>query len=343
MMNKLILSCILLFCAVQLHAQPSITAASMNPLAGEVFASLPLDTASVQPGAAGANLSWDFSSLIFIYNPIYDSYHAASATPYAGSFPDANIASENNITSGEFFYHKTTSTGWEILGYANNLYDFSYSNKQQAMTYPFTYNSVINDTYGGTTTHSGMTVTRTGTYFKKGIAYGGLTLPTGNFSGILLTQSIDAYSDAYGGTTPTTYGYNVTEYSWVSVAYKFPLLYKRIIEVSIDGVVTSTLAMARVSTAVSGIGESSNDDGRFALYPVPATTEINLGFYEQYTGEIVVDCFTITGQKVANLYTGKADPSNSVLTFDVSSLKEGLYLMQINTPEGMYMKKFVIR
>lgn len=337
-MKNVLLFVMALVISACLNAQPSLTSA-INPTQWDVFTTLPLDTASVQPGTAGANKTWDFSSLVFIYNPMYESFHAASATLYASFFPNANIASEVSTTSGEYVYHKCTSAGWEIHGYANNLYEFPYSNVQTVFTYPFTYNTQINDSYAGTQTYSGITLTRTGNYSKKGYAYGGLILPTGNFSNILLVQTQDNYID---DLVSNVYTYNVTEYAWYSTAYRFPLLYKRIMEVIVDGVPASTLAIARVSTTVSGRGEFSNDDGKIALYPQPAGDELNIGFHELFNGNLLVECYTLSGQKAATLFNTVAG-AETVYTCDISALSAGMYMLKIQAGDKTYVRKFVKR
>ena len=340
-MKQLIALSLMMILYGHLSSQPNLTSAN-SPAAGDIFASLPLDTASVQPGTPGANKTWDFSSLVFIYNPIWDNYITASSTPYFSAFPNANIASFTNLVSGEYYYHKTSSTAWEIHGYANNLYEFPYSNIHQIITYPFTYNSVLNDTYGGTTSHSGLTIVRTGTYYKKGIAYGGLILPTGNFSNILLNETLDDYTDVMSGGATQSTRYKTIEYSWNSPAYKFPLLYKRIVEIYVDGTLQSTLALAQVSTAVSGIG-STSDDGRIAVYPQPATDQLNIGFHEIPKGELLIECYSVSGQKISRLFHGRPDSGQSVFTFDVSGMKAGIYLIKIQSENGSITRKFIIR
>ncbi len=337
-MKKILLPLLILCVSSGLKSQPSLGAA-MNPVPYENYATLPLDTASVQPGTPGANKTWDFSSLVFIYNPLWDNYQTAASTLYAASFPDANIASWTNTTSGEFTYHKTMPSGWEIHGFANNLYEFVYTDVKKVMTYPFTYNTQITDTYGGVAQHSGLTITRSGNLSKKGVAYGGIILPTGNFSDVLLIETRETYTDVYSGDVTETRVYTITEYAWYSTSYRFPLLFKRIEEMSIDGTPQSTLAYARVSTEVSGI-ESTEFNGKLNIYPVPAADYINIDVNDFAHDKIIINCYSVDGRHIATLYEGISQGSQS-LRIDVSHLTKGVYFIRLESEKGLMTKRFV--
>ena len=73
---------------------------------------------SIYPGNTGAN-TWDFSLL---YNRVFDSlrFVNASSTPYAGSFPSANLCVINN--DGYEYYTKNTS-GIFLNGVASDYFN----------------------------------------------------------------------------------------------------------------------------------------------------------------------------------------------------------------------------
>ena len=46
-----------------LYAQPTLTAATTNPVAGDIFCHHQCNQAGITKGSSGAGVTWDFSSL----------------------------------------------------------------------------------------------------------------------------------------------------------------------------------------------------------------------------------------------------------------------------------------
>ena len=73
---------------------------------------------SISPGNPGVN-TWDFSLL---YNRVFDSltFVSPSATPYAGSFPSANLCV---INSEGYEYYTKNSSGIYLNGVASDYFN----------------------------------------------------------------------------------------------------------------------------------------------------------------------------------------------------------------------------
>ncbi len=82
------------------------------------------------------------------------------------------------------------------------------------------------------------------------------------------------------------------------------------------------------------VGEEA--DNVFKLYPMPATNFIHVELLNQNETITSISIKSITGKlvlKVANLSTAN---------IDISSLKAGIYFIQINTDKGQWIKKMIV-
>ncbi|MEM9024237.1 MAG: hypothetical protein AAGB22_10875, partial [Bacteroidota bacterium] len=121
------------------------------------------DTASgVSVGAAGANQSWDFSSLPL--DVVEDITFADPATTLSASlFPNADLAQEN---PNDTLFYKLTATEWSIDGQTGDILDLGFdvrvpfSPDLTILQFPSTFNdnftsitvidSTLEDTFTGT-------------------------------------------------------------------------------------------------------------------------------------------------------------------------------------------------
>ena len=103
--------------ALEVTAQPVITHNGNAPQIGESY-NYAGSTGSFEPGAAGANQTWEFSSISPSFTFTSEAVNPVT-TPYADNFPEANIAfsqSENNET---FIYNKITNSEMQNVGLGN--------------------------------------------------------------------------------------------------------------------------------------------------------------------------------------------------------------------------------
>src|SRR6185436_10942489 len=99
-------------------------------------------SAAIPPG--GTNQSWNYATL---QNLLQDSllFISSAGTPYAGSFPNANLATYNPY-NGNYGYFISNSTGFYLNGAASSATGALVNNPAQMfIPVPFTYN----DTYSG--------------------------------------------------------------------------------------------------------------------------------------------------------------------------------------------------
>ncbi|SCX91756.1 T9SS type A sorting domain-containing protein [Flavobacterium caeni] len=172
MKNHLLLA---LLATAALQAQPVVNPNNLiMDLNTEAFFA---EVENLDPGPAGANRNWNLTNLDLI--PVGTSTTTSPVgTAFENSFPTANYCS---ATTGEFqggyTYFRYDNQSMELLGDAfTGIGIFSFDpNPRTYITFPYTYNTVINDTYHADN------IAFTATYD----GYGSLTVPFGTYHNVI--------------------------------------------------------------------------------------------------------------------------------------------------------------
>lgn len=167
-----------------LSAQITLSADLIHPagLRLDMYALTDIGTATLP--ANGAAQVWDLSSITLSPAGTLD-FVAASATPYAASYPAANWAWAQEIigTGTNIVYLDISATGIEIV--ANNVPGATnaYSDPARIVQFPMAYGSSFVDSYLGTSSNGTPTWTYGG--------YGTLISPLGTFNDVAKTSSTE--------------------------------------------------------------------------------------------------------------------------------------------------------
>src|SRR6187455_740038 len=93
--------------------------------------------------AGGSGQSWDYSGLLYDYVDT-SGFGVAAGTPYAATFPTANLAAQDQST-GDWSYFTSNSTGLYVNGFVSGGVSFVLSPPQMYVPVPFSYgNTQIN-------------------------------------------------------------------------------------------------------------------------------------------------------------------------------------------------------
>lgn len=78
----------------------------------------------------------------------------------------------------------------------------------------------------------------------------------------------------------------------------------------------------------------------FTLSPMPADNYMNLGF-KQLNGEIKITIFDFTGKNLDQLSTYAKNENN--YRIDLTNYVPGIYYMLLNSPQGSFKQKFIVK
>ena len=199
-------------------AQPTLTSANF-PQVGDEFSRINANPSTVLPGAAGANVFWNFASLVPTSGSNSGQYVTPSSTTLGSTFPTADVA---NVSGTYVTYYDVTSAQSSWIGADNGGTLITFSDPLLEMTYPFTYGATFSD-IGDRQYNVGVVVGSRLTRDVIADGYGTLVLPNATYENVLRVRIEETYRD----TTPNPTQYferESTRYEWYSETERYPLL-----------------------------------------------------------------------------------------------------------------------
>lgn len=318
-------------------AQPTFNQSDFLAI-GDMVSSADCDTAGVLPGSAGANQTWDFSTLVVGSMSPPTSILSPSSTPYASNYSSADIVYyQDDGFGGEVFsYIDVTSSEATIVGQSVdtnnvNFYQIAYPNSYKIAGFPTTYNTAWTDNYVRhiplVTTPFLMELRTYGTLDVTADGYGTLILPSGTYNNVLRVKTIHNATDSFVYTPPTIPASlngtsSNTSYDWYGTDMKSSLL---TIQFSSNTQMSTTTydKSVMVGNVTTGIQDQVNlVFGNMVLYPNPAKGAFSIKT-DKSTSDITVSLVDLQGRTV-RAYGAMQN------RFDVSDVTPGFYLVKVN-------------
>ncbi len=335
-MKKTLLSFAAAVCSFAAFAQPTLTAATNTPVAGDIFNGRICDTTGVTPGASGASVTWNFSTLHATSQDTI-AYMACSSTPHCDSFIISNLASFDNTTYQYYLNSASSMTGIGQVDAAGTSY-VHLTNYLDQMYYPCTYLSTHVDTAIGHFVASGYPVSLRILDSFKADGYGTLTLPTGTRTNVLRIHMITYTTDtAIVLSFPIISNSRSESYLWFDTGYHSPLL---MLGLDTVGAVPLHVTSAKFYThgAVLGTNTLTTDNSTMEVFPNPATENITVKFNAATSENVSVKLTDLLGREVASA----SQITNNSATIPVSGLSAGLYLVQVINGNERTTRKVVV-
>lgn len=310
----------LLFFGFSSMAQPTITGTGVNPVIGETVTTH--GAAFNSPGNSGANQTWNFASWVSTSTSITHVVNPSSTT-HGGSFPYANTAFTTE-GSAVVAYYKYNSSAMQNFGSYINVV-MVYSNPEDLMRYPFTFNNTYTDAWSTQFVNGGYTFYRTGTSTVTADGYGTLITPNGTFTNVLRVHLVQSYQDSAYIGVPYIITYNNDEYMW----YKDGLHFQLASTYNLTTSQGSTMTGASWAGSTSGVETLSNIISSLRLYPNPASNNISIDITLEKKQKVEINLYNSLGQKLNAYRVLEGEMGENFLQIDVEQLPEGVYLVEI--------------
>lgn len=357
-MKKVLLFPVALLAALSLFAQPTLQN-NVFPDIGDVATTASGDTLNIEPGNAGANQTWDFTNLHIQTGTVATQavYVAVEGTPYAASFPTANIAVKiNEGTTAVYSYARKETGQFSSLGTGTDGFLQTYTDPEIVLKAPLNFNGSFEDDYAYTTdAGNDLFLYTEGSQTLTYDAYGTLKTPLGNFNNAIRTKSVSSQVDSatisgfviINHTNSITYDWLVANQAGpvVSISYTSSISETRI--PGIDTTITETPLTKSVSyisaaatsvfsapTALSGLSIT-------ALGPNPAVDQLTLRFDAENSGQALRVLITdATGKEVENQSIRTVAGENT-WSLPVGRLAAGNYFLTLTDGRGVMTKGWV--
>jgi hypothetical protein len=328
------------------HAQaPTLTSATVDPVANEAFILKVCDTSTVMPGPGGMSQTWNFTALSVTQTDTGKSVSCLAlppGIPSCGTFPGSNLVLSGHGLIDAHNYIATSTTKRSQVGYwaaADTM--LVMSDPMDELHYPFTYPNTFNDPFDGVLTLGTLSAHHTGTITVTADGYGTLNLP-GRSDNVLRVHSSQTYKDSanlFG--TPIVVVYDVNTYSWYKTGYHSALL---TIATAVPVGPAPTGPQKIVTYAPQQIADVQILTGAvtaFDLYPNPASDILHISFEPMDNAQASIMLIDALGRQqliASGNYSGAQN-----ISFNTASLPKGVYLVRLQCGAETLTRKVVLQ
>lgn len=331
-MKKLLLFTFLLTPFIALVAQPTISS-SINGGAGDVFNYIDVQTEGFDPGAAGANVTWDFSDIIESGAEYGYTLVDVASTPDGGDFPGSNLAADNGADT--YGYFKVTANEFTNYGASTSTSIVFYENPEEIFIYPMSFGTTNTDDFYSEF-FSGIPFVRSGSVTMEVDAYGTLILPSGTYTDVLRVKVKEDYMDE-ADLLPTPIIYDFTNYYWLKTGVKGPLF--QYFDLITDGGFPFESQQAAYAENIAvGIAEQ-NTIQNLTIFPNPVK-DIATIIVPDDINRADVFIYNNLGQVVSSTVE---TVNHNTIALSVDKLQSGVYMIAITEGDITYNAKMIKR
>jgi Secretion system C-terminal sorting domain len=304
---------IILLINLSIFAQPELNISDINPLSISLN-NFSASSTTILVGGAGANQTWNFSGLTLTPQGL-QSTNSVLTAPFSNNFPAANffINSVSN-NSNNFGYYNLSNNKLEIIGGSSATgLTITYANPATIFVFPFTYNTVINDTYQ--TNFDTSPVISIRTYD----AYGTLTTAFGTYSNVMRFKQVNSND-------------NSTNYTWIKLNP-----YQELLSASTNTANITINYNVKNNNVLATNPNILNDN--FAIFPNPTNGEFTIKNIDFSNNETFVNVYDVLGNQI--IKNEKIDSNSKIL--NISDFATGLYFIKIvdNNNSILYSDKII--
>lgn len=285
---------------LKIAAQTVITAADITDF-NEIRTHFSATSVTINSGAAGANVIWDFSSLPFVSSfPI--QFQSVTTAPFASNVTNSNYFTLLHLD--QFSYYNLSADKYEYLASSHNTTLQLFPNPETMLSFPFSFNSSFTDTYQTTPTSP------TTTKFVIYDGYGTVITPFNIYTNCVRLK--------------TTYSNSSTVfYEWYLVN---PLRYICNSHTNNGSTFFSTIQR-------NNLNLNDFNTTAISIYPNPATDFINIAI-QNNTVISDISIADMTGKIV--LYQNK-----NTENINIQNLSSGLYFLSVYADGKKITTKFL--
>ncbi len=307
-----------------LSAQPTITINEYYEI-GQVINMVNVNPGSIDIGAPGANVVWDFSAV----GANGGNSITTVAANTTGTFSTSNLM----ITrpNGDIEYMSENSTDSYVNGITDhgthNTTSYNYFNVAKR---PFTYLGYYLDTYKIVATTP--VTTGNGSMIITSNAWGTLKLPTGTYPNVLLIKKLRQETDTISSATVS---FTDITYQWFDTAHNAPLL-------EVDSMIHISGNTYRAMYLASPVAVPKATAPQLIYTGYMTSNQLQLTGTFDNGAAYHVTVYSIIGTKI---YTGEFTAGGNTQRIDLGrDVNPGIYivsLMQRNDPANNQVIKVI--
>lgn len=314
------------------NAQPTLTQANCAPTVG--FNCNYYTVPFFQPGSAGANQTWNFTSFPTTTSNS-ESYLACSAAPSCSQLTGTNVVAYTPSTASYAYYISSSAT-YAMRGLEASGIVFDFTDVEDMMRFPLTFNNNYTDNFSENYTASGMAMVRTGSVTVTADAWGKVMLPTGTFNNVLRVHRVKNYQDFYMGNPILTSYEN--QYFWIQPNNHEFIMFTD----SLNTASSSTTVAYFSDLSPASVTDMNSSVSTISLSPIPAKNKLDIRFQHSENGNVAFSVVDMTGRVVLQNPPQEYSVGKCAASLDISSLAPGVYVLQLSDGVTLISRKMEV-
>ncbi len=347
---------------LQLLGQITITSSDLLKPVGYTFAEESTGDGyySVDLGSTGGPQTWDFTS----YSTPYRSYLEVvdrDTTPFASDFPTSNLTiavTREDSQEEEYQYMRVDSDLWSLQGIGLMLAESTFVqdfNPRYEIPLPVQMGSAWFQQAALTDTITGIVSSWVDRGHATVDAYGTMVVPMGQYPvlrAVLYDTIITVldFPDPFPDIVDTSAS---IDYLWYGTGPGLVVqVESREGETNPDFTMAADIDRAASPTVIRGNGPATEIPHGFQLEqnapnPFNPRTTITFSVPEGVDTEVELDVFTLRGEKVRTLYSGRGNPGKRTVSWDGAddngyALPSGMYLYRLTSEGRSRTRKMIL-
>jgi hypothetical protein len=336
-MKKIIMISLGLLPAASGVAQPALTYAKHGLQAGDVHQTRKVTAA--EPGASGANVTWDFSACEVI--------GSVQTEALESSGKHTAVRNDGNVV----FQFDATPYGNDYYGYATNGYSIVYENPVLKTRYPFGFLDHHSGEFSGYIAQGNSKTAVEGTYSSEADGYGVLKLPNGvTLSNVLRVKTTEEQKRLYGNVVSNA----EVKYLWYSQDFRYPVFV--IIQHNIDqaGEAKSVgksayVNIAALSAPQAAAGQAGDEpqlatanlpEVEYSIYPNPVNDISAITYKLPSDAKVSIAVYSVTSVCVRKIVNNEAQQAGEY-TYPCALTTPGTYFVRFAFGDKVYTEQIV--
>lgn len=335
-MKKIYILFLFSVCSFFVKAQYTLTSSSL-PSPGDLEIRHYTTNTIVPLGSSGTGQTWNYTTLDISWNSYANNYISMASVANGSLYPSGTLGSF--VSPGYCRVFENNSVSSKVIGETAPTASSCafYSNTKTIMVFPFSFGSVINDTYA----YSDPGSSNVGTITISGDGTGTLLTPGKTFTNVLKVRYSYTEISTIASVTYTTVA---IEESFYNSTDKFPILtIGNSTNTASSNTVVSITNWAQVSEyGYLDINEFSLQNN-FKSFPNPNNGDhLNLAFRLFESENFIVMIYNSIGQQVKVIDLGQLPSGLISKNIDITELENGTYYLKINSKNNEISKQLVI-
>lgn len=307
---------------------------------------------TVDVGSAGANQTWDFTSVVLSGESFSRTFSDPADTPFAAEFPAANFAFAASFsdTANVFQYLFVDTGGISELGDVVQFGDstfIDFTTPPSVIDLPIAMNSTWSDVERDTVSFPPAQLIITDSSTTTADAWGTITTAIGTIDVLRLRlDDISISNTVLSGVVVSSDTTRTICYEWISPS-QFIIASVESLDDETDPNFTQAQFVSLVGAITTGVEEDEIDREISildAVYPNPTSSSVTVRFNASSDTDLAI--FDLLGRRVRVLQTSSA-PGLQTVTWDGKSesgkqVAPGVYFIRIQDDDRVEARRLVV-